>query len=129
MSDLIETIRLEPREGFDLLFKVHHDPYTTPGEFNSYTPKQVEAWTNDRWQYAWLEVVASVAGVELGSDSLSGCEFGHFLITDEDDNEVKTVWVWAEDLARDYAEDLTAEAIENAKATLGLITSQLAKVS
>lgn len=129
MNDLIETIRLEPREGFDLLFKVHYDPYTTPSEFDCYTPKQIEAWTNDRWQYAWLEVVASVAGVDLGQSALGGVEFGNFLITDEEDNEVRTVWVWAEDLARDYAEDLSAEAIASARIVAEHISNELAKVS
>ena len=121
----IETLDLEPRDGFNLYFELRNDNYTSPDEYDCYTPKQIEAWREDKWHYGIVTVRACAGGVELGSDAIGGVEFGHFLITDDNDNPVKTVWVWIEDLAKDYAEQLIPGAINHALNTISMIEKQI----
>ena len=84
-------------------------------EYDGFTSAQVDAWKRNEWTYVGCIVRVSREGVELGSASLWGLEHGYFTYTDEHDNVTGHGWVGP------YAEavdDLIAEAIDEAKATL-----------
>ena len=118
---MIENKKLESEEGFELKLQLSDDPWTTPEDNDGLTPKQIEAWTNDEWFYVTAEVVASVAGVELGSACYGGIEWGHYTYTDDDDNVLSQGQITVEDIDDYVGSELAGQAIANAREKLAEI--------
>ncbi|NBU22774.1 MAG: hypothetical protein EBS38_02525 [Actinobacteria bacterium] len=114
----IESMTLEPRDGFDLEICVHADYHSHPSDNDGLTQKQVFAWLDDQWHYVSLHARASLDGVTLGEYWLHGIEYGEFLITDDQDNPQKTVSVYLKDIWEDGYTDVIDEAIAQAKEQL-----------
>lgn len=120
--DKLQQIALESREGFDLTLTAYFDYDSSPDtDYDIYTPKQIEAWRNDEWHFVTLEVTAWKQGVNLGSDYLGGVEYGHYLATDEHDNELCWRCIDLESLVADgyfYLGEMIETAIEEARQTI-----------
>lgn len=130
MNYPIETRKLESRNGFDLELSFYYDNDTTPADFECYTGKQIEAYENGDWHYCSLKVTASVCGVVLGEDWLGGVEIGSLPVTTENDELVKTSWVWVDEIIENYPDNLasaTTWAIEQAQKRLNEINERLSK--
>ena len=41
----------EKLDGLDVYLSISEDPFTTPDDDDTLTPKQREAWDNDEWRY------------------------------------------------------------------------------
>jgi len=112
--DTIESRKLAAREGFDLTVTMHPDYDSTPGDADCYTEADHEAFNRGAWGYVGLMVTASRHGVELGTASLWGMEYGSLPgvagyvdpIDADDAHGAETV------------ADLESEAIAEARATL-----------
>lgn len=133
--DIINRRVLEPRDGFTLTaYEVADDDASPIGEElengGCYTREDIEAWRNGEWHYAGVIVVASRAGVDLGSGAIWGCETGDYwdrgegtyteLLDDQWSTHVDTgepVNMWA----HDYGEGLVMEALDEARATLVML--------
>ena len=63
-------------DGFDIEAKLVPDVDTSPGEFDCYSDGDIAAWKRGDWSYVGTIVTASRVGVELGSSSLWGSEYG-----------------------------------------------------
>jgi hypothetical protein len=84
--DTIETKSLPDWGPFQMEARLIYDHDTSHDDVDVFTPKQIEAWKNDEWYYVGLEVTVSFNGIELGSASLWGIEYGWIPLTDEQDN-------------------------------------------
>lgn len=122
MTTPLHTQELESQEGFQITLNLFADYFNEPNDMGDcYTPKQVEAFREDAWHFADMQIVITKAGVKLGEAWLGGFEYGYIPLTDEDDNLLKEVRQFGEDiveLCSDSIQDLTAEALFDAKATL-----------
>ena len=122
MNDAIDYRKLEPQDGFELVAYKHYDEDSRPSHFDCYTPKQVQAWENDEWQFVGIVVTATAAGVPLGSASLWSIEDGQW--TDTDEHDVVTGTRDVDPLRDDnYLNELIPEAIENARENLERINA------
>lgn len=112
---------LPPRDGFDLRAEAHYDEHCGAEPDGHYTPRQVEAYQNSDWGYCGIVVVASRAGVDLGSDAIWGCEYG--MLPSSDGQQTYDIDPLAEQGSswEVYGEDLIDQAIEQAKAKLAEI--------
>ncbi|WNM66125.1 hypothetical protein SEA_WHEEZY_85 [Gordonia phage Wheezy] len=149
-SDVIATRTLDPVDGFTLTAYEVPDTDSTPigqslDEGGCYTADDIEAWRRDEWQYVGVVVVASRAGVDLGSASIWGMDTGDYWDTITRDNggtpygvldvvpgSVTTGhpredggidYVTRDDFAHGYGADLISEALTEARATVAALTS------
>lgn len=130
MNYPIETRKLESQNGFDIELAFYYDEHTTPHDFECYTQKQIEAYQNDAWHYCALKVTAKCAGVSLGDAWLGGIEIGGLPATTENDELVKTNWIWCDEIIEshsEYLQDLIGWATDEAQETLNKINERLAK--
>ncbi len=108
------------KDGFSIHLSTEGDFYSTPQEFDTYTPKQIAAWENDEWHYANIIAKVYLHGVELGYASVGGYEMGNIPSTDENDNLLpdQKSW-WLDDYYnRGDLGDLIDEAIFDAEAAV-----------
>ena len=125
MNEIIETVELPSRDGFDLRLELLPDYDCKPVDDEGLTPWQVAAWREDRWGYVVRHVIASKAGIDLGDAYLGGTEYGEFPCTTEDDALIETSSIYGEDLAkdtRDFCAFLIEEAIAEAELKLAELT-------
>lgn len=124
MRDAIDWRDLDARDGFELSARLYYDSDSTPDDYDCFTPKQVQAWRNDEWQFVGLVITASIAGTELGRASCWSVESGLWTDTDENDNVTGTRVL---DPLRDddYLNDLIPEAIADARANLARINEKV----
>jgi hypothetical protein len=101
-------------DGFDVMARIEPDYDITPDDFDCYDQQTIDAWKADRWNYVGIVVTASRDGIELGSSSLWGCEYGDMPGIDE--------WVSPLNQIDDY-EDVVNDAIEQAKQTLAKLVA------
>lgn len=111
---MIDNKQLGTIDGFDITARIEHDSDITPNDFDCYSDEVVAAWKSDRWHYVGLIVTASRNGIELGSDSLWGIEYGDMPGVDE--------WLNPLNNMDDY-EDIIDHAIEQAKDTLAKLVA------
>ena len=104
----------EKLDGLDVYLSISEDPFTTPDDDDTLTPKQREAWDNDEWRYVTATVELHLNNVEIGSASYSRIEFGTFLNTNDND-EITGTTEMGEDHVWDYVGDeLAGAALDNA---------------
>lgn len=123
MSYTIDSKILDfSKNGYGITLEVSPDYDCKPNkDIEGYTPKQVEAWNDNEWQFVTLRIVASRAGIELGDAYLGGLEYGIIPITTEDDEVVDTAYIDVDDIAKNwgnYIADQVDEAIESAESKL-----------
>lgn len=148
--DAIATRTLDPVDGFTLTAYEVPDTDSTPiglelENGGCYTADDVAAWRRDEWEYVGVVVVASRAGVDLGSAAIWGMDTGSYwdAITRADgrtpygvlDNVPNCVstghpqpdgtieYVTRDDFAHGYGEDLIAEALAEARETVAAINA------
>lgn len=120
---MIDSTQLEPENGYDLRLEIDHDPFAGLQDSECYTPKQVEAWKNDEWYFVTVEVIASKAGVDLGSGSYGGIEYGYYTYTNDKDEIVSQSEITVKDVANYVGSELAGEAISNADEKLKELTA------
>lgn len=49
-------------DGITYYAVLHHDPDTTPEDFDCYTDREITRWKNDDWFFGTVEIVAEVDG-------------------------------------------------------------------
>lgn len=101
-------------DGFDIVAYLVPDTDSAPTDFDCYSPEQIQAWREDEWQYVGTIVTASRAGIELGSASLWGSEYG-FLPTV---GYVSPLVGDGDKFVSGYGPGLISEAIAEAQAKL-----------
>ncbi|AXH49813.1 hypothetical protein KNU02_gp88 [Gordonia phage Pleakley] len=139
-GDVITSRTLDPVDGFDLIAYEVYDTDSSPiGEETEnggcYDRADIEAWRNDEWYYAGVVVVASRAGIPLGSGAIWGCDTGDYWdrgdgtyseLLDVTTRPAGTYQTLSGPVARPagvefahgYGDDLIAEALIEARATL-----------
>ena len=116
--DVIDTRDLGFQSGFDLRAYLVPDVEVDPMSNGDYSEEDIDAWRRGDWHYVHVVLTASRDGVELGSASLAGCEYGWFpnskkLVTPLDGNGPA--------FANGYGPTLVDEAIANARETISHI--------
>lgn len=111
---MIDSKDLGTIAGFDISAAIEPDCDITPNDFDCYDQQTIDAWKADRWYYVGLVVTASRDGIELGSSSLWGIEYGDMPGIDE--------WVNPLNQMDDY-QDIVDDAIEQAKQTLAKLVA------
>lgn len=79
MRDIIETLELLPVEGFDLRADLVPDDTALDGgptDVADYPDDVVQAYRDGFWWFTGIIVTASRNGIDLGSDSVWGVEYG-----------------------------------------------------
>jgi hypothetical protein len=119
---MIDSKHVGTIDGFDINAVLVPDTDTSTDNYDCYTPKQVAAFNRHEWSFVGTIVTASKAGI-LGCASLWGSEHGFYVVTDEDDNEIRTEWVSpldgdGDDFINGYGPGLIDEAIAIAQAKL-----------
>lgn len=107
--NIIDTKELPDSDGFTIQAHLVPDEEIKPTDFDCYDAAQIDAWKHDLWGYVGVIVTASRNGIEFGSASMWGYEYGDLPGVDE--------WCNPLDDARNY-EDLVAEAVADARTTL-----------
>lgn len=75
-TDVIDQKDIGQVNGFDITVYLVPDTDGDPRHDGCYSSAAVDAWLNDEWSYVGSVVVASRDGVELGTSSLWGSEYG-----------------------------------------------------
>lgn len=117
MRDIIDTRDFGTIDGFDIRAVMLADHDSTPFDADCYSDEDIAAWKRDEWRYVGIEVIASRAGVELGTDSIFGMGYGMIGGRDIDPfmgDDADTFANW-------YRGDLIAGAIADARATIAAI--------
>lgn len=112
---MIDSRHVGTVEGFEIDAKLVHDCDTTPDEFDCYSDEQIAAWQADHWMFVGTIITASKAGLELGTSSLWGSEYGDMPGIEEFVNPLRGN---GEEFVNGYGPDLIAEAITEARAML-----------
>lgn len=117
MRDIIDTRDFGVIEGFDIKAVMLADYDSTPDDADCYSDEDIAAWKRDEWRYVGIEVIASRAGVELGTDSIWGTEYGTL-----DGRDINPLMDGdADTFANGDGEGLIAIAITHANSTIAAI--------
>lgn len=100
--------------GATVYLTLEHDPWASPGDDDGLTPKQVEAWKQDKWWYVSAEVSIEHEGAILATASYGSIEYGNFTYTDDNDEITKEAWISIEDIWSYVGEELKGEAMSQA---------------
>ncbi|MFD4356846.1 hypothetical protein ACFWPX_30140 [Nocardia sp. NPDC058518] len=76
MTHILATREFGTVDGFTIRAAMHDDTTATPHREKCYSPADIAAWKADEWSYVGIVVTASLAGVDLGEDSVWGMEYG-----------------------------------------------------
>lgn len=101
-------------DGLDVYLLITPDPWTRPDDDDGMTPKQHKSWSNDDWYYVSATVTLSLNGVEIGSASYGGLEFGTFLLTNDNDEITGTTEIDEDKIWEYVGDELAGQALENA---------------
>lgn len=103
--------------GFEFTARLVQDTDVRPEEFDCYTPKQIQAWKDDKWHYFGLVLSANYNGADCGEHlaSLWGIE-GNFPSRRKNPNEYFL----------EVANDLLPEALQEAQKELEKLRQALA---
>ena len=104
---------------FDIRAYLVPDDELTPTTNGVYTDDVIAAWKRGEWHYVTVVVTASRDGVELGSASLGGCEYGDF---PGDPERVNPLNGSGGAFCNGYGPGLIKEAVEAAGETLSRIS-------
>src|SRR5216683_3981349 len=89
-------VRDKDIDGLSYRIEVEPDYASTPYDADCYTPKQIEAWKRDDWQYVGVTVTPYLDGLGMdlpGENSLWGLEWGSLPQTTEDDRVIGQSWI------------------------------------
>jgi hypothetical protein len=100
--------------GAKVYLTLEHDPFSSVNDDDGITPKQVQAWKEDRWWYVYAEVTIEHDGNVLGSYGYGSIEYGNFIYTDDKDQVTKEAWISIEDIWDYVGEELKGEAMSQA---------------
>jgi hypothetical protein len=109
--------------GADVFLILAHDSFSSPGDDDGLTPKQVQAWLNDEWWYYIATVSLELDGIEIGSASYGGLEYGHFTYTNEEDEVIKNEWISETDIWSYVGDELQGEAMSRAEENIAKLTA------
>ena len=115
---MIESKTMPSEEGFALRLVIDHDPFGNLADFDGYTEKQIKAWNEDEWYFVTAEVIASRAGVDLGSGSYGNVEYGYYTHTDDQDNFLSAKVITIDEVIEMLGAELSEVAISSAKEKL-----------
>lgn len=117
---MIDSKDLGTVEGFDIRAVVDYDNciLRPDEEYDCYDDETVKAWERDDWTFTVLKVSAIREGIELGVAYLAGCEYGWMPTSPG----TEPIFISPFD-ETDYIEDLTAEAVSEAKDTIAKLTA------
>lgn len=104
----------EKLDGLDVYLSISEDPWTTPDDDDGITPKQRQAWDNDEWRYVTATVHLELNGIEIGSATYGGLEFGTLLDTNENDEITGTTEIGEDQVWEYVGDELAGEALSNA---------------
>ena len=124
---MIDSKKMPSEDGFDLRLVIDHDPWGDIADFDGYTEKQIKAWNEDEWYFVSAEVIASRAGIDLGSGSYPSIEYGYYTYTDEHDNFLSAKVITIEEVIEMVGPELAEVAIENAREKLQELMKDLVK--
>lgn len=109
--------------GADVFLLLTYDPFARPEDDDGLTPKQVQAWQDDEWAYNIATVSIELDGVEIGSASYGGIEYGQFTYTNDEDELIRKEWITEADIWDYVGEELKGEAMSRAEENLGKLAA------
>lgn len=109
--------------GADVFLSLTYDPFSGPEDDDGLTPKQVQAWKEDEWFYYIATVSIELDGIEIGSASYGGLEYGHFTFTNEQDEVIKKEWISEADIWSYVGDELQGEAMSHAEENIAKLTA------
>jgi len=115
---MIDSKDIGQSENFTLTLVIDYDLWQETLDDEGLTPKQIEAWKNEDWCYVTAKVIASKAGIDLGSATCGALEYGYFLITDEHDTPIETKNITINDIDNWVGSELSSEAVSRAQEKL-----------
>ena len=104
----------EKLDGLDVYLSIGEDYFTQISDDDGLTEKQRQAWQRDEWHYVTATVHLSLNGVEIGSASYGGLEFGTFLLTNDNDEITGTTELGEDHIWKYVGDELAGEALSNA---------------
>jgi len=110
----IERISAGSVDGYELWLEIEHDIFTYVDEEDGLTPKQIQAYREDKWLYVTATVTAVKHGLTLGQATYGMIEYGELPITDEADNLIEIKEITAVDIDNYVGSELAGEAISQA---------------
>ena len=110
----IERISAGSVDGYELWLEIEHDIFTYVDEEDGLTPKQIQAYREDKWLYVTATVTAVKHGLTLGQATYGMIEYGELPITDEADNLIEIKEITAVDIDNYVGAELAGEAISQA---------------
>ena len=115
--------------GADVFLPISHDPFAWPEDDDGLTPKQVQAWRDDKWHYVTATVSVELDGVEIGSACYGGIEHGSFTMTNDEDEITSEQWISETDIWGYVGDELQGEAMSVAKENIAKLTAWKEAVS
>lgn len=109
--------------GADVFLIIQHDPFSWPEDDDGLTPKQVEAWKQDEWHYISATVSLELDGIEIGTACYPGLEYGHFTMTNEQDEVTRQEWISETDIWSYVGDELQGEAMSRAEENIAKLTA------
>jgi hypothetical protein len=109
--------------GADVFLTISHDPFAWPEDDDGLTPKQVEAWRDDKWWYISATVSIELEGVEIGSACYGGLEYGQFTYTNDENEVIKEEWISETDIWSYVGHELQGEAMSRAEENITKLTA------
>ena len=121
----IEVKDLGTIDGFSIIGSLEYDHGSTPYDADCYSEEDIDAWKTDEWCYVGLLVTASIDGIELGTDSIWGNEYGFFI--DHSKTDGSTIFISPYDDGG-YLPDLIDGAIHDARSNLERMVTLAASI-
>ena len=110
----IERISAGSVDGYELWLEIDRDDFCTLDDDDGLTPKQIQAYREDKWLYVTATVTAVKHGLTLGQATYGMIEYGELPITDEADNLIEIKEITAVDIDNYVGSELAGEAISQA---------------
>jgi len=111
---MLEKIFAGNIDGYEFWLEIEHDIFAYVQDDDGLTPKQIQAYREDKWQYVTATVTAVKHGLTLGQATYGMIEYGELPITDEADNLIEIKEITAADIDIYVGAELTGEAISQA---------------
>lgn len=122
MEQIIERKSLGMIDGFAIVAVIVPDTDSHPDDADCYAEADKQAWREGRWSYVGTIVTAFQHGVELGSSSLWGSEYGYSPSWGKD---ISPLDGEGDEFVNGYGPGLIAEAIAEAKEIASRISASI----
>jgi hypothetical protein len=109
--------------GADVFLILAYDPFSGPEDDEGLSPKQVQAWRDDKWWNYSATVSIELDEIEIGSACYGGIEYGQFTYTNDEDEVIKEEWISETDIWNYVGDELQGEAMSRAEENIAKLTA------